>query len=347
VGKYLLIEILLVAFPAFVAGQKPVSENVTFRPDTSNHKVEVLIGGKLFTNLIYTSDLEKPILYPLFTSDGIEITRGFPISPRPGERVDHPHQVGCWFNYGSVNGLDFWNNSYAIPEKDKATYGSIKHVRILKMLPGNEGRLVYSCQWTDHSGNILLNEETTLQFSGQGSTVKFIRTTTLSAVNGDVTFADNKEGLFALRVDRAFETPSQTPEIYTDASGKATTVPVLNNEGVNGVYRSSEGKEKDAVWGSRAKWVSLSATKQGEQITICMFDHPLNPDFPACWHARGYGLFSVNDIGRNAYDPGQAVNILIIKKGHSTTFRHELWIVSDKEITASDINDEFASFSNQ
>ena len=29
---------------------------------------------------------------------------GFPLDPRPGERVDHPHHVGLWFNYGDVNG---------------------------------------------------------------------------------------------------------------------------------------------------------------------------------------------------------------------------------------------------
>ncbi len=37
---------------------------------------------------------------------------------------------------------------------------------------------------------------------------KMIRITKLKAINGPVKFGDNKEGLFALRVDRAFETPS-------------------------------------------------------------------------------------------------------------------------------------------
>ena len=31
----------------------------------------------------------------------------FPLYLRPGERIDHPHHVGLWFNYGDVNGLDF------------------------------------------------------------------------------------------------------------------------------------------------------------------------------------------------------------------------------------------------
>jgi hypothetical protein len=50
-------------------------------------------------------------LYPLIADGGITVTRGYPLEPRPGERVDHPHHAGLWFNYGEVNGFDFWNNS--------------------------------------------------------------------------------------------------------------------------------------------------------------------------------------------------------------------------------------------
>ena len=54
------------------------------------------------------------MLYPLITDEGITVTRGYPLAPRPGERVDHPHHAGLWFNYGNANGFDFWNNSDAI-----------------------------------------------------------------------------------------------------------------------------------------------------------------------------------------------------------------------------------------
>ena len=41
---------------------------------------------------------------------------------------------------------------------------------------------------------------------------------------------------------RALEQPADKPEVFTDASGKATPVPVLDNTGVTGKYVSSEGK---------------------------------------------------------------------------------------------------------
>ena len=41
--------------------------------------------------------------------------------------MDHPHHVGLWFNYGDVNGLDFWNNSDAIQPQTRPKMGTIVH----------------------------------------------------------------------------------------------------------------------------------------------------------------------------------------------------------------------------
>jgi hypothetical protein len=333
--------------PVYSQNKKADPLQVSFQQDDNAQKVDIIIGGKFFTSFIYPKTLEKPVLYPLCTSTGIEVTRGFPIKPRPGERVDHPHHVGLWFNYGDVNGLDFWNNSYAISAAEKPHYGSIRNVKIVKAVGGTEnGVLVFTCQWVNQQEKVLLDEETTMIFSGDDLSRKMVRFTRLKASNGPVKFGDNKEGFFALRVDRAFETPSETPEIFTDASGKQTTVPVLNNEGVNGVFRSSEGKEKDAVWGTRASWVSLTATKAGEEISICLFDHPLNPGYPGYWHARGYGLFSVNNIGRKAYNPKDTENTLSLNQGETVEFRHMILIKTGGAITSNDMNNQLKEFTS-
>lgn len=91
------------------------SPSVVFVNDQPNQKIDVLLNGALFTSYHYQGTLPKPVLFPLITASGKTLTRGFPIDPKPGERVDHPHHMGHWFNYGDVNGLDFWNNSDAIP----------------------------------------------------------------------------------------------------------------------------------------------------------------------------------------------------------------------------------------
>src|SRR5687767_12333674 len=59
--------------------------------NTAGKRVDVSVDGKPFTSYIYPDELMKPVLYPLRTSKGTLITRGWPMDPRAGERVDHPH----------------------------------------------------------------------------------------------------------------------------------------------------------------------------------------------------------------------------------------------------------------
>jgi hypothetical protein len=307
--------------------------------------IDILYDGKLFTSYIYPDDLEKPVLFPIYTSQGTVITRGFPRNPRQGERVDHPHHVGLWFNYGDVNGLDFWNNSYAIPADKKPGYGSIRHQKVLEAKSGKEkGILKVMTHWIDSKGTVLLVEESTFVFSGTSSLRRIDRTTTLTAQTANVTFKDNKEGMMAIRVDRAFEEPSTKPEQFTDANGNPTTVAVLNNEGVNGVYRSSQGLEKGDVWGTRADWMKLSAIKGKEQITIAIIDHKKNVGYPAHWHARGYGLFSVNDLGAKVYNPKENEFMYVLDAGKSVTFHHRILVKSGNFLSDEEMNNEFIEF---
>lgn len=345
--KNLFTSLLLLLFSWSLFSQAVTQKGVTLVPSEKDRKVDVYVDGQLFTSYIYPASMEKAVLFPVKTAGGILVSRGFPLEPRAGERVDHPHHVGLWFNYGDVNGLDFWNNSYAIAAKDKPRYGSVVHDKVVKTSGGaKEGTLAVQCSWVDNDKKTLLKEETTFIFSGDAATRRVVRITKLTA-NTDVTFGDNKEGLFAFRVDRAFEQPADKPEVFTDASGKATDVPVMNNEGVNGMYRSSEGKEKDAVWGTRARWVSLSAVKENDSISLCMFDHPSNFGYPGHWHARGYGLFSVNNIGSKVFIPSDKENKIVLKKGESITFKHMFLIKSGGFATDALMNREWEAFSKR
>ncbi len=98
------------------------------------------------------------------------------------------------------------------------------------------------------------------------------------------------------------------------------------------------------MWGTRASWVSLTAKKAGEEISICLFDHPSNPGYPGYWHARGYGLFSVNNIGKKAYNPAETENSLFLDKGQTVEFRHMLLIKTGGGITSNEMNSEFKEF---
>ena len=295
----------------------------------AGRRVDVIIDGKPFTSYIYPTTLKKPTLFPLRTAKGTVVTRGFPLEPRPGERVDHPHHVGLWLNHGDVNGLDFWNNSDAIPAAQAAKFGTIFHRRVVEAKGGaDRGELAVESEWVTPDGKALLREQTRFIFRGTADSRTIDRITTLTALDQQVVFRDSKEAFFGMRLARVLEQPADKPEVFTDASGKATRVPVLDNTGVTGQYVSSEGLKGDAVWGTKGRWTLLGGTVESEPVTLAILDHPSNPGFPTRWHARGYGLFAANPLGEKAFPEGKTAFNLTLEPGQSKTFRYRVLILS-------------------
>ena len=217
---------LLVLFFGFCVGSSTIAQKnvpVTLKIQEDRDRVEVYMDGELFTAYRFEATLEKPVLYPLHAPDGTIVTRGYPIAPRGKERVDHPHHVGLWLNFGDVNGYDFWNNSSAIPDERKGAYGRIVHRTIEQVASsGKEGLLKVEMDWMapdNEQAEKLIEESTTFIFRAENGAWSVDRITSLTAAADSVIFTDNKEGMLAIRVDRAFEHPSDKPEIYTDAYG--------------------------------------------------------------------------------------------------------------------------------
>jgi hypothetical protein len=317
----------LVCGAALAEGAAPL---VTVSEVPGARRVEVTVDGQPFTAYVWPERLAKPVLYPIRSASGTLVTRGFPLEPRPGERVDHPHQVGFWFNYGDVNGVDFWGNSEAIKPEERARMGEIRHRQIVKMRSGSgQGELEVVSDWALPGTAVGLEEQTRFVFQAKSGSRSIDRLATLTAKGGRVTFGDTKEGMLGLRVARALEQPADKPEVFTDASGKPTPVPVLDNAGVTGVYTSSEGVTGDAVWGKRARWMALSGRVGNEDVVLVLLDHPKNPGYPTYWHARGYGLFAANPFGPMAFTNGTAKAApYSIEAGAQTRFRHRLVILS-------------------
>lgn len=330
---------LLLVFAPMVSAQQ-----VQLTNDLADKKVTVTVDGKPFTNYIYpgTETLKKTALYPVRTAQGTIITRGWPMDPRPGERVDHPHHVGVWFNHGDVNGYDFWNSSSAV-DRTKHKYGDIIHTGITKVKSGRgKGELAVTADWVSQDGATLLKEKTTFVFRASGDERIIDRIATLTAQD-DVTFKDSKEGMFAIRLARQLEHPSNKAEMFTDANGVATKVASLNNEGVTGKYRNKEGVEGDDVWGKKSAWTDLEGKIGDENISVAILDHPKNIGYPAYWHARGYGLFAVNPMGDKEYSSKSPARNFALKKGESVTLRYRL-VVASHHLSDQEMNTLAADF---
>jgi hypothetical protein len=328
-----------VTLPLGAAGSVQLTVNEAAR------RVDVSIDGKPFTSYIWPDSVKKPVLYPIRDAKGTLVTRGWPMDPRPGERVDHPHHVGLWLNYENVNGSDFWNNSDAIPAKDAPRMGTIVHRRIVSAKSGQRGELVTESDWVLHDGTTLLHERTAYIFSGDATSRTIDRTTTLTALDRRVAFDDAKDGMLGLRVARQLELPSTKPEVFTDIAGRKTEVPKLDNTGITGNYSTSEGKQGNDAWGTRGRWCLLTGRIGTETITIAILDHPSNPGYPTYWHARDYGLFAANPLGQRVFSNGKETLGFALEAKQSVTFRYRILVV-DGGLTAERAEREQTAFAH-
>jgi len=309
-------------------------------------KVDVLLDGKLFTSYIYPDQIKKPVLWPLMSPAGNMLTRSFPLVNKDGDRSDHPHHVGVWLNYGDVNGLDFWNNSEAIAPEKRDGYGTVYHRSIVKAESGKGSALLEtSSTWESPDHTRMLEEQSTFSFIAREQIRIIDRTTTLKALIDEVSFTDNKEGMFAIRVARELELPSEKPTNLLDLHGNVTRVEQMDNSLVKGNYRSADGIEGTEVWGTRCRWMKLASEINGEPVALVIIDHPANVGYPTYWHARGYGLFAANTLGQKVFSEGENELNFALKKGESVTFKYRL-VVAAEDLSDDQINqlaDEYAS----
>lgn len=340
-NKLFSVSVFLLFSIAAIAQQ---TTGFSFIERKDKKQVDVLFNDKLMTAYCYFDSSRKPFLFPVNTVDGITVTRSYPFKMITGERTDHPHHTGIWLNYESVNGLDFWNNSTAIAPEKRYRYGAIIHQEIAgSKLTGDRASLSVTAKWVKPDNKVLLNEQTTFNFSIKENDFIIDRITTLTATDTTVLFKDVKDGMFAIRVARELELPSKEKSNFVDDKGNVSEIPPPGSN-ATGMYYSSNGLKGDSVWGSKGNWVMLTGKKDGKEITIGMFDHPFNIGYPAYWHARGYGLFSVNPLGRKIFSNGKEELNFSLQPGQSATFRYRIVIHSGPSLTKDEMNKSSGDF---
>jgi hypothetical protein len=328
---------------ALLIGVLQMKAQVKVTPNEAQKRVDVTVDGAPFTAYLWGTAQKKPVLYPLIGPGQIEVSRGYPLAPREGERTDHPHHAGMWFSYGNVDNFDFWNNSDAIKVEDRGKMGTIHHQRIVSTKSGKDrGDLVVESIWTNGAGQDVLAQTTRYIFAGGKNQRSIDEIVTLRALQ-PVVFHDDKEGMLGIRVAHFLESANEKGGSFTDAAGRPTTVQASNVPGATGVYRTSEGKEGDAAWATRGRWCLLTGTKDGATTTIAIVDHPLNPNYPTYWHARGYGLFAANPLGQHIFDPKAPALNYSLAKDDTAKFRHRV-ILRAGTPSANEMNQEADHF---
>ncbi|NYF80278.1 PmoA family protein [Granulicella arctica] len=344
--RRLLVCCLLPMMTLQLNAQLKGDKGIKVMPDEAHQRVDITIDGAPFTSYVWPATLKKPVLYPLIAPGGIEVSRGYPLAPREGERTDHPHHAGMWFNYGNVNNFDFWNNSDAIKVEDRGKMGTIHQKRIVSTKSGRDrGELVVESVWTTGAGQDVLAQTTRYIFSRRANARVIDEIVTLHALQ-KVVFHDDKEGMLGIRVAHFLESANEKGGTFTDANGRPTAVQASNVPGATGVYLTSEGKQGDAAWSTRGRWCILTGTTADHTVTIAILDHPENPNYPTYWHARGYGLFAANPLGQHIFDPKAPALNFTLEQGKDVIFRHRVMLLSGASTPAT-MNKEADNFATE
>lgn len=287
---------------------------VRFTPESA---VRIDLGGKPFATFHHGELAAKPFLANIRSASGKIVTRRFPMEMVEGESRDHLHHRGLWFTYDDVNGVKFWENDPSYDKKPNKGRVVVKSTSF----DDKTSTLHAVMEWRDPAGKPLLIEDRKTVFSGDDKLRILDFHITLTAATA-VTLGDTKEGAFAIRL----------AEEFTEKRGGK----IVNADGLVTMKQ---------VWGKKSNWVDYSTELQGEKLGVAMFDHPSNPGFPTRWHARDYGLFSLNPFGQKGFDEDQPAYSRKLATGEKMTFKWRVVIHPGDAATGgvADLYKQFAA----
>ncbi len=302
----------LVGFTLLASENRLVAQ-VELIPDPEESKVHVVVRGEPFTSYHFGPERSKPILFPVRAPGGRIVNRLYPLrEDGSDEEKDHPHQESLWFTYGDVEGLDFWRGRDGV---------QIRQRSVLEMASGSTATLKVQLEWLDPEGHPVLQEIRRLEFGGGEDSFWIDHTSDLLAQERTVKLGETKEGMFAIRVAADFREDRGGSE-YLDAFGR---------------------RGAKSIWGTRVPWVVLRGKRARAPLSIAIFDHPSTFNYPSYWHARDYGLFAANPLGRRHFVEGSVPVGFEIRSGEKLRFRYRLSVYS-AQIEKKRLDSEYQAY---
>lgn len=310
--KYLRVVVLGLSFfgcTIFMLSTDPVIVEVKHL--AQEKKVEIGISGKPFTSYCYGPDFQqKPVFYPVLSPKGVIVNREIPFDDEAlKQSQDHPHHQSLFFGYGNVNGADFWTCRQG---------ERMEHRAVMEASSGDTGELSVLIDWMDPQGHLTVHEVKRVIFGGSSDVNWMDHDITLTAALSPQSFDDTKEGMFAIRVSDELREDEGTGR-YINAYGWETA---------------------DQIWGRRSPWVALRGSIKGSDVTVAIFDHPTSENHPSYWHARDYGLFSINPFGRKDFVRGAEPDNRRLGIRESFHFRHRL-LVYDGKVSKQRLDEDY------
>jgi hypothetical protein len=295
----------------------------------SQDKIDVVIGGKVFTTYYLSAATAKPYLMPLQTASGVVISRSFPV----GNDVSgadakndsfEPHQRPLYFGHGNVDGLDYWGEQAFdrfFSDHAPQAYGHM----LLKTVEdvaesGNQATVRARFRLLDPNAREIAEETQAYTFLGDEHTRTVDCEFVLYATAGPLVLGDTKEGTFGIRLTAELSAPHDH---------------MLNSLGSRG---------ESAIWGKPADWVNYSGVVSGKPVGIAVFDSPSSFRHPTTWHARAYGLLAANPFALREFTKDRNQDgSWTIPEGQSLKFRYRV-LIYDGELTPAQLAEQYRQY---
>jgi len=292
---------------------KADSTGIHLGHDYAKGEVKVSLRDEHFTTYHYGEEARTPFLWPVKAEGGVGVTRNYPMGTDEPESTDHPHHRSLYLTFGDVNGYDHWHDERIETESVKT--GSTNDYVWIRSRN----------HWLTSDGDPLLAEKQELRFYDTPASGRFFDVISkLQAVDREVTFGDDKEGLMAFRI---------RPEIQGNRAG------VLTN---------AEGKQGEReVYGTPSPWMDYSGPIEGHGTRgIALFDHPDNFNHPTFWHVRDYGLAAANPFGRSSVGGEAEDGSHTLEEGESITFVYRIYVHSG-DVHQARVAEKYQEFSEK
>jgi hypothetical protein len=207
----------------------------------------------------------KPHIHPVATPSGITLTRVEP--------PDHPWQRGVWFVVKYVDGDNFWE------ETTPPGYGIQRHTaRPTRRADTIEGHL----DW-----------------------IRPDRETVAIREHRRLTHVELGDDAYAVDWDVAIVPEAGTVLDRTPFMGTWGGYSGLAFRGREDWHDTrlllDDGTPRDRVTPQESRWCDLSGTADGQEVGVCILDHPTNPSHPVPFYAtcragEGYGTGWANTV---------------------------------------------------
>lgn len=277
--------------------------------------INILLRERLFTRYCYKNVPARPYFFPLMTSEGIPITRAYPMQPDiPDETKDHKHHRSLWIAFGEVNGADNWS--------EEEGHGYTLHTSLDAMTNGTVfGRFTTTSDWTNADKSPLLTQTLTVT-AWATETIRLLDLhVQLTANYGAALFGDTKEGgILSARVASALD---------VDRGGR-----------IENVYG---GIDEGETWGKAAHWCDYSGRIENRHVGIAIMDHPHSFRYPTHWHVRNYGLMTANPFGYSYFTNGVKNGQHRLDEGETLNFQYRI-LLHPEDAREGKVNAHYLDF---